>query len=109
MRARGPEVAAAGPQGDFTQLEMREEFVPFGGGQITVFFTRPLGPAAGDERPMMGDYVFGVDRLWRRRISQLSECPQLINRSSPTTAPFADAFRPIAWSRLAAIRIPASR
>ncbi len=62
MRAWGPEVAAAGPQGNFPQLEMREELVPFGSGQITVFFTRPLGPAAGDERPMMGDHVFGVDR-----------------------------------------------
>jgi hypothetical protein len=44
---------------------MREELVPFGGGEFTVFFTRLLGPAAGDERPMMGDHVFGVDRLWR--------------------------------------------
>src|ERR1035438_1416759 len=65
MRTWGPEVTAAGPQRNFPQLEMREELVPFGSGQITVLFTRPLGPAAGDKRPMMGDHVFGVDRLWR--------------------------------------------
>jgi hypothetical protein len=62
MRAWGPEVAAAGPQGDLAQLEVREELVPFGGGEITVLFAGPLGAAAGDERPVMGDHVFGVDR-----------------------------------------------
>jgi len=62
VRTRGPEVAAAGPQGDLPQLEMGEEFVPFGSGEIAVFFAGPLGPAAGDERPVVGDHVFGVDR-----------------------------------------------
>src|SRR5437879_357720 len=61
MRARGPEVAAAGPQGDLAQLEMREELVPFGSREFTVFLARPFGPSAGDERPVVGDDVFWVD------------------------------------------------
>ena len=56
------EVAAAGLQGDFPQLEVGEELVPFGGGEVTVFFAGPLGAAAGDERPRVGDDAFGVDR-----------------------------------------------
>ena len=32
MRARGPEVSAAGSEGDLAQLEVGEELLPFGGG-----------------------------------------------------------------------------
>jgi len=62
MRAWGPEVAAAGSEGYLPQLEVGEELVPFGGGEIAVFFAGSLGAAAGDERPVVGDDVFGVDR-----------------------------------------------
>jgi hypothetical protein len=41
---------------------MGEEFVPFSEGEVTVFLAGPLGPAAGDEGPVVGDHVFGVDR-----------------------------------------------
>jgi hypothetical protein len=53
---------------------MGQEFFPFGGGEFTVFFAGPGRAAAGDERPVVGDDVLGVDRLWRNQISQLSEC-----------------------------------
>jgi hypothetical protein len=86
MRAWRPEVAAAGPEGYLAQLEVGKELVPFGGGEFTVFFAGPFGAAAGDERPVMGDDVFGVDRLWRSRVSQLSECPSA-RRSSAVTTP----------------------
>jgi hypothetical protein len=62
MRARRPEVAAAGPEGYLPQLEVGEELVPLGGGEIAVLFAGPLGAAAGDECPVVGDDVFGVDR-----------------------------------------------
>ena len=62
MRTWGSEVTAADAQRDFPQLEMGEEFIPFASGQLTVFFAGPLGPPAGDERPMVEDHVFGVDR-----------------------------------------------
>jgi hypothetical protein len=62
MRTWGSEVSAAAAQGDLPQLEMGQEFVPFLGAEVAVFLARPFGPAAGDEGPMMGDHVFGVDR-----------------------------------------------
>ena len=62
MRTWGSVVAAADPERDLAQLEVGQEFVPFCSGELTVFFAGPLGPAAGDERPVVGDHVFGVDR-----------------------------------------------
>ena len=62
VRTRGAVVAAAHPEGDLPELEMGQEFVPFARGQVAVFFAGPLGPAAGDECPVVGDHVFGVDR-----------------------------------------------
>jgi hypothetical protein len=47
---------------------MREELVPFGGGEIAVFFAGPLGPAAGDERPVAVDGLLGIDGLWCSQI-----------------------------------------
>ena len=73
MRTRRSVVASADPEGDLPQLEVGEEFIPFGGAELAVFFAGPFGSAAGDESPMVGDHVLGVDRLWRTQISQLSE------------------------------------
>lgn len=40
---------------------MGKEFVPFIAGALAIFFAGPLGPAAADERPMMGYHVFGAE------------------------------------------------
>jgi hypothetical protein len=74
MRTWRSIVTAADAERDFPELEMGQKLVPFANGEVTVFFAGPLGPAAGDERPMVGNYVFGIDRLWRSGISELSEC-----------------------------------
>jgi hypothetical protein len=62
MRTWRSVVTAAHSESDLAQLEVGQEFVPFGGAELTVFFAGPPGPAAGDERPVVGDHVFGVDR-----------------------------------------------
>src|SRR6476646_3247464 len=62
MRTWGSEVAAAAAKGDLPQLEMGQKFVPFLGAEVAVFLARPFRPATGDEGPMMGDHVVGVDR-----------------------------------------------
>ncbi|GAA2341797.1 hypothetical protein [Dactylosporangium salmoneum] len=61
--ARRSVVATAGSESDLPQLEVREELVPFRGGELTVFLAGSLGAAAGDEGPVMRDHVLGVDRL----------------------------------------------
>ena len=55
MRARRSVVTAADAEGDLPQLEVGEELVPFLVGELTVFLAGPVGPAAGDERPVVGD------------------------------------------------------
>jgi hypothetical protein len=45
-----------------SQLEVGEERIPFLRGEIAVLLAGPLGPATGDERPMVRDHVLGVDR-----------------------------------------------
>jgi hypothetical protein len=55
-------VASACPESDFPQLEVGEELVPFLDREVTVLIAGPFGPAARDERPVMRDDVFGVDR-----------------------------------------------
>jgi hypothetical protein len=62
MRTRGSVVATACSKSHFSQLEMGEERIPFLGGEIAVLRTGPLGPAAGDERPMVRDHILGIDR-----------------------------------------------
>src|SRR5216683_7529886 len=62
MRTWRSVVTAADAEGDLAQLEVRQELVPFGNGELPVFFAGPFGPAAGDERPVVGDHVLGVDR-----------------------------------------------
>src|SRR5712691_59949 len=62
MRTWRSVVTAADPEGDLAQLEVGQELVPFGNGELPVFFAGPFGPAAGDERPVVGDHVLGVDR-----------------------------------------------
>jgi hypothetical protein len=48
---------------------MGEEVLPFLGGEVAIFLTGSLGPAAGDERPMVCDHVLGVDgRVSHRRV-----------------------------------------
>lgn len=39
-----------------------EEVLPLPDCEVAVFLAWPLGPAAGDERPMVRDHVLGVDR-----------------------------------------------
>ena len=60
--ARRSVVSTAGSESDLPQLEVGEDLLPFGGGELTVFLAGPLGAAAGDEGPVMRDHVFGVDR-----------------------------------------------
>lgn len=62
MLARGRVVTAAGPQGDLAEFEVGQELVPLGGGELAVLLTGPLGSAARDEGPVMGDHVLRVDR-----------------------------------------------
>jgi hypothetical protein len=60
MRTWRAVVPAADPEGDFAQLEVGQELIPLGGGELTVFLAGPLGAAPGDERPVVGDDVLGV-------------------------------------------------
>jgi hypothetical protein len=62
MRARGAEITAADAEGDLPQLEVGQELLPLRCGELAVFLAGPLSPAPGDECPMVGDYVLGVDR-----------------------------------------------
>src|SRR5271166_6687927 len=62
MRTWRSIVTAADAERDFPELEMGQELIPYAKGEITVFFAGPFGPAAGDERPVVGDHVFGIDR-----------------------------------------------
>jgi hypothetical protein len=39
-----------------------EEFFPLASGEVPVFLAGASGAAAGDERPVAGDDVVGVDR-----------------------------------------------
>src|SRR6266851_4426004 len=55
MRTRRSIVTAADAERDFPELEMGQELVPFPVGEITVFFAGPLGAAAGDVGPVVGD------------------------------------------------------
>jgi len=41
---------------------MVKELVPFAGREVTVFLARAKGAAPGDEGPVVGDDVLGVDR-----------------------------------------------
>src|SRR6266516_6023518 len=72
--ARGVVGAAAVAEGDLAAFEMAKELVPFLIGGGPVFLSRAQGATAGDERPVAIDDLFGVDRPWRRRILELSEC-----------------------------------
>lgn len=49
VRAGAPEVAGAHAEGDLAEFEVVQELVPFGGGEIAVFFPGSHRPAAGDE------------------------------------------------------------
>src|SRR6266702_4177759 len=73
MDARRGECAGAGAHGHLPLLEMGEEGVPLFVGGSTVFLAGPGRAAAGDEGPVAGDDLLGVDGLWRTQISQLSE------------------------------------
>jgi hypothetical protein len=60
--ARSAEVAGAHAQLDLAELEVAQELVPLGRAEVSVFFAGAQGAAAGDERPVAGDDVLGVDR-----------------------------------------------
>jgi hypothetical protein len=62
MDARSAEVAGAHPELDLAELEVAEELVPLGWAEVTVFLAGAQSAAAGDERPVAGDDVLGVDR-----------------------------------------------
>jgi hypothetical protein len=61
MGARRAEVARAYAQSDLAKLEVVEELVPFFGGEVAVLLSGAQGAAPGDEGPVMGDDVLGVD------------------------------------------------
>ena len=61
--ARGVVGAAAVAEGDLAALEVAEEIGPFLIGRGPVLPGRAQCPAAGDERPVAVDDLFGVDRL----------------------------------------------
>src|SRR6266704_2747267 len=62
MRARGAEVPGADAQGDLAELEVVQELVPLSRGEVTVFFAGAKGASPGDEGPVVGDDVLGVER-----------------------------------------------
>src|SRR5262245_19099998 len=90
MDARGAVVAGADAEGDLAQFEVAEELVPFFRGEVAVLLAGALRAAAGDEGSVVGDDVLGVDRLWRRRISQLSEW--LSAEAAPTLVSLVQPF-----------------
>src|SRR5687767_2989908 len=63
MNARGSKGASAGACGDFSQLEVAEEFFPFRVGGDAVFLAWAQGPSAGEEGQVGLDGLVGVDGL----------------------------------------------
>src|SRR5260370_28091583 len=63
MDAAGGACPAAVAERDPAALEVAEELFPFGIARGTVFFAGPELPAAGDERPVAADDLFGRDRF----------------------------------------------
>jgi hypothetical protein len=63
MHAAGPVGPAAVAERDAAAFEVAEELVPFGVGGAAVFLAGAQFPAAGDERPVPVDGLFGVDGL----------------------------------------------
>ncbi|MEE1803498.1 hypothetical protein PUR57_33345 [Streptomyces sp. JV176] len=57
MDAGGAEVACADAEGDFPQLEVGEEVLPFLRGGFAVLLAGPQRPAAGDEGPVLGYFT----------------------------------------------------
>src|SRR6266542_1622967 len=62
MDARGAVVAGADPERDLAEDEEAEERVPLLWAEVAVFVAGAQGPPSGDEGPMVGDDVLGVDR-----------------------------------------------
>lgn len=60
MLARGSVVASGGAERDLPQFEVGEELVPFLVGEVAILFAGTLGPAAGDERPVVRDDAYYV-------------------------------------------------
>jgi len=71
MSAQGAEVPGADPECHLAELEMVQELVPLFGCEIPVLFAGTQGAAAGDEGPVVGDDVFGVDRGVSHRGSKI--------------------------------------
>lgn len=55
-------VAGADAEGDLSELEVAEEFLPFIWGEAAVLLAGALGSATCDEGPVVGDDIVGVDR-----------------------------------------------
>ena len=60
--ARGSEGASTCSCGNFSQLEVSEEFLPFGVGGDAVFLAWAQGPAAGEEGQVGLDGLVGVEK-----------------------------------------------
>ena len=71
MNAWGAEVPGADPKSDLPELEVVQELVPFVGGEVAVLFAGAQGASAGDEGPVVGDDVLGVDRGISHRGSEI--------------------------------------
>src|SRR5205823_13198223 len=63
MDATGGVCPPAVAERDPPALEVPEEFFPFGIGRGAVFFAGPELTAAGDERSVAADRLFGIDRF----------------------------------------------
>ena len=77
MSTWGAEVPGADAEGDLAEFEVVQELVPFFGGEVAVFFAGAQGATAGDEGPVVGDDVFGVDRGVSQRGSEVGMAEDL--------------------------------
>ena len=67
MGAPSAEVPRADAQGDLAELEVVQELIPLVRREVTVFFAGAEGAPAGDEGPVVGHDVLGVDRAFAGR------------------------------------------
>ena len=77
MNTRGAKVPGADPKSDLAEFEVVQELVPFFGGEVAVFFAGAQGAPAGNEGPVVGDDVFGVDRGVSHRGSEIGMAEDL--------------------------------
>jgi hypothetical protein len=61
MNTWSAKVPGADPESDLSELEVVQELVPLFRGEIAVLFAGTQGAPSGDEGPVVGDDVFGID------------------------------------------------